>query len=313
MPKVKTIFTFVILFLMATLNGCSTTKKPLITTQPDSQPTKVLLLGLTHFANPGADTFNSEVDDFFSERRQSEIEEVNTALAKFNADKVFLECTSHKQKKFDDEYDAFTNNQLDLKAIPGNDGVNERYQIGFKLANKLQLDRVNCVDAGGLWLGDAAMQIAELQYPEILQQFVAKMNVMIDEMDTHLATHTLREHLLKLNELPSLMFNHNMYVETFAHIIDQTATEVYPPITADLNDEKYGDYQAVGIDKKYIGADLTGEWFKRNVKIFAKVNEQLETNDEAIILVFGQGHIKILRQLFEDHPDFEVIEVSEYL
>ncbi len=69
----------------------------------------------------------------------------------------------------------------------------------------------------------------------------------------------------------------------------------------------------VGFPDHHIGADLVGEWYKRNLRIYANVWRAVQEGDDRVLLMIGQGHVWTLRQFFRENPDFEVVPVDELL
>lgn len=268
----------------------------------DDQQIEVLLLGVWHFSNPGLDEYNTEVDNYFSDRRQKEIIEVNTKLAAFKPKKIFIERKSWAQNIVDSIYNA---PDFDPKEVPNNRGVSETYQIGFKLGKMLGHQKLYCVDAPGLWLGSTLNKVADEQYKKINDQYNAKFTQLIKEEGDFLNKHTIREGLLRYNTAESLAANHDWYVSFAAQVVDHTKEEDF-----DFSDE---DGMQVTLDEKYIGAELLAEWYRRNIKIYSKILEAVEAGDKKVLVVFGQGHIPILRQLFKDNPKFKIVEVAEVL
>jgi hypothetical protein len=61
------------------------------------------------------------------------------------------------------------------------------------------------------------------------------------------------------------------------------------------------------------GADLLAAWYERNIRIFANLHRLGLNPDDRVFLVFGAGHIPILRQLVEDSPYFCVEDPLRYL
>ncbi len=53
----------------------------------------------------------------------------------------------------------------------------------------------------------------------------------------------------------------------------------------------------------YQKTDLATNWYKRNLRIFTNVIEITEPGDR-LLLIIGAGHLKILRELAEDHPGY---------
>lgn len=69
----------------------------------------------------------------------------------------------------------------------------------------------------------------------------------------------------------------------------------------------------VGFPDHHIGADLVGEWYKRNLRIYANIWRTTRAESDRVMLLMGQGHIWSLRQFFRENPDFEVVPVREVL
>jgi hypothetical protein len=57
------------------------------------------------------------------------------------------------------------------------------------------------------------------------------------------------------------------------------------------------------------GADLLSFWwYNRNVRIFRKLQTITESPKDRILVIFGNGHAAVLRQLIECSPEYEFIE-----
>lgn len=69
----------------------------------------------------------------------------------------------------------------------------------------------------------------------------------------------------------------------------------------------------IGFTEHHMGADMVAQWYKRNLRIYANVSYDVESNDDRVVLMMGQAHIWTLRQFFRDNPDFEVVPVSSVL
>jgi Family of unknown function (DUF5694) len=110
--------------------------------RPEARP-RLLVLGLSHFANPGRDVNDVRVDDMLGPARQRQIEALFNALAKWKPTHVAVEWPITKQAELDKRYQAFRRGRYKL-------GVNEVYQVGFRLAAKLGLPRVDAIDWNGM-------------------------------------------------------------------------------------------------------------------------------------------------------------------
>src|SRR5690606_7112626 len=105
---------------------------------PENRPT-LFVLGAPHFANPGRDLINLEVEDVRSERRQTEIEVVVAELARFRPTHVVVEVDPARQAELNDRYQAYLEVQHELSR-------NEVEQLGFRLAAAAGLEAVFAID-----------------------------------------------------------------------------------------------------------------------------------------------------------------------
>jgi len=59
------------------------------------------------------------------------------------------------------------------------------------------------------------------------------------------------------------------------------------------------------------GADIIASWwYSRNLRIFRKLQLITESQEDRIILIFGNGHAPILRNLLESSPEYEFVEFN---
>ena len=69
-----------------------------------------------------------------------------------------------------------------------------------------------------------------------------------------------------------------------------------------------------GAGDLFIGADSVARWYKRNIRISANVYDITDFDKEdRILMIYGAGHVWQLRQFFTDSPDFDYVEVNDYL
>ncbi|MFN7118502.1 MAG: DUF5694 domain-containing protein [Saprospiraceae bacterium] len=240
---------------------------------------KVMILGMSHFGNPNQDVVNLQMDDVLAEKRQKEIQAVTDKLAKFKPTKIALEIQPEQQNKVDQNYKDYKNGKYQLRR-------NEAEQIGYRLAKQLDLPRVHCVDATNHWFFDSLMTYAAQHgQAQMMQNAFAPVMQMVQEEEAYLRTHTIGEHLLKLNDPKQILKSNAFYLSSFPK---------------------------VGEGESYIGTELVADWYKRNMKIYTNVLRFAEEGDR-ILIIFGQGHARLLRHFFEDTFDFEIVEVTDYL
>jgi hypothetical protein len=63
----------------------------------------------------------------------------------------------------------------------------------------------------------------------------------------------------------------------------------------------------------FVGADVVAQWYRRNFCIFANIAATIESPEDRVLVLFGQGHAPYLRELVKSSPDLELVEASEYL
>ena len=65
----------------------------------------------------------------------------------------------------------------------------------------------------------------------------------------------------------------------------------------------------------HAGADLVANWYHRNLIIFQNLIQvtNFEAAEERILIIYGQGHVKYLRDLLQESPYYEYVEVNDYL
>jgi hypothetical protein len=63
----------------------------------------------------------------------------------------------------------------------------------------------------------------------------------------------------------------------------------------------------------YESADRIMNWYNRELRIFANLNRITEFPNDRVLLIVGARHLKILRDLALDSPQFCLVEVENYL
>ena len=271
MTFIKTISTFLITLLLATTAFG----------QGSKHKTKILLIGTIHFETPHLDAHELKTDDFLAPKRQQELEELTGILKQTNADKLMIEKPLKEQKQIDSLYKAYLQNKYKLT-------VSEREQIGFRLAEKLNLKEINCVDIFYGMTHDSLLSVTAKEKNQLylLKELGTTANNLKLEFDSVVKRNSITEVLKYINKKELLQKNLSLYLKYIAK---------------------------VGAGENYIGAEAVSDWYLRNLAIYANVITQINANDKYVILIFGQGHIPILKHLLQNNDDFEVIEVNSVL
>ena len=67
----------------------------------------------------------------------------------------------------------------------------------------------------------------------------------------------------------------------------------------------------VGEDDNFVGADATASWWHRNFRMFAIIQRYAQPG-ERVLVIGGQGHTAILKQLLDD-DERRAVDVTPYL
>lgn len=251
----------------------------LLSTPTWGQAVQVMVLGTYHFANPGLDLFNAQVDDVLSRQRQQEVAAVVDALAGFRPTVVAVEARA---------------DELPGRALPGyrrllDEGGelrrNEIEQIGFRLARQLRLPQVVGVDAPGSFPFEAvrayaarAGRAAELQ--QALDVLAARTRDF-EALTRQLSVGALLRHL---NQPEAIRLDHGWIMQTLSY----------------------------GGGAEQPGAELVGRWMARNAAICARLLQVVRPGDRVLLLI-GAGHSPLLRQCVQDMPGWQRVEPGPYL
>lgn len=243
---------------------------------PDGKPdTKMLLVGTWHFDYPGLDAHVTDDDkrvDVLSDKRQAEMAEVLDHLAGFEPDAIALECD--RGSDYAERYHRFLAGELEEER-------DERYQIGFRLARRFELDDVHCVDAGS--------------FAEDHMKKLRAMEAIPEEYDFE-SDDEMSQRYRRWLEFKDRLVKEATLLEGLAYSNRE-----------DVLDAGYGAY-LVGDFKlgEHGGADaLALHWYNRNLRIFRNIQSLAERGHERILVLFGSGHMQILKDLADSSPEFE--------
>lgn len=238
----------------------------------------LLILGTDHFANPGLDYAQIEVADVLSEEKQREITAVLTTLATFKPTKIAVEAPYDKAESLNQLYAAYRAGSHELTR-------NEIQQMGFRLAVQLNHEQLYAIDhPGGHIPFDAALAYAEEHQPDFVTKFqetIARWEAKSNQLQQ---TASVREILREYNSPAFIADNHQLYL----------------------------DLTAVGAGDTYIGAEALAGWYDRNIRIFANL-QQIMQPEERVLVIYGLGHLAILRELAGSCADIDVANTLDYL
>ncbi|REJ79308.1 MAG: hypothetical protein DWQ47_00780 [Acidobacteria bacterium] len=245
----------------------------------DDERVAVLLVGSYHMSNPGLDRFNLKADDVLAEKRQKEISDLVERLADFKATKVAVEAPWGHEPTLE-RWQKYIAGEIELRK-------SESEQVGFRLAKKMGHQKIYPVDVR-MMLDDKELGPVIAANPE----FQKKMGEMdkfggqaMEQMGKWLSEGTISYMLYQMNRPEMLKLAHTPYVGYFLPMVK---------------------------DENYAGADYVTVWYQRNLRIFANLTRISEKGDR-IFVIYGQGHIPIIKQLVESSPDYCTVDPLPFL
>lgn len=249
---------------------------------------KVLLVGSWHFQYPGLDAHVTNEENrinIYSNSRQKELQELLDYIAVFKPTKILVESgpiTGYIKYN----YNEWKAGREELMA-------NERSQIGMRLVERFKLDTIYGVDDWPL--------IMDLHYDSLLTN--------IPYLDS-----IYKRHYFGGNDtLHSLYTKFYDYQERFQ--FNNTLLESFKYLNSDkVLNRSFGAYIAGGqfVSEEKEGPDaLSMFWFNRNLRIFRNIQRIETTENDRILILFGSGHISILKWFFECSPEYELLKFNE--
>lgn len=266
MHKLRCLFVLLALWCAEASAGSSNAQSP---------PTRVMVVGLFHFDNPGRDLFNARVDDVLAPRRQAEIEHLTRALARFEPDSVLVEWPAGTT---DERYAQYRDGTLPPSR-------NEVVQLGFRLAAERGLSRVHGIDVPGEFPFDAVQAFAvKSDRAAELGAIMKDIGVEVEDLSRRIEKQDFTAVLRHMNQPERLLRGHGVYMRMLRF--------------------GQGDEQP--------GAALVSAWYARNLAICARLVQTVPAGGRAVVF-YGEGHAWLLRRCIVETPGFELVEPNDYL
>lgn len=244
----------------------------------DRAPVPVLVIGTYHMANPGIDWFNIEADDVLTEERQSEIEEVIRRLLKFEPTKVAVEGP-FRDPQLAKRFANIANGAPMLR--------NEIDQLGIRLALAAEHSEIYGIDVQDVFF-DPELETLAAKTPEHQASWTALQNEgreVVEEISRFLQEHSVLETLRYLNSPEALRQNLAAYLDLILPIFEP---------------------------ENYVGPDVVGNWYRRNLRIFANLTS-IASNGDRIVVFYGQGHAPLLSHFISVSTRFILADPLECL
>lgn len=271
-----------ITFLVFSSCGSETTNKSDIKSPSDFFPAeraKVLVVGTFHFDYPGLDvnkTADEDKIDVLKEPKKSEVTELVEYIKKFKPTKIAIEAF--------DIWNA-TEKLRKYKSGQFRDQRAERYQLAMRIADELKIDTLYSIDAPSF--DNDLYKLDTAYFERLFKDFDFKSEDPFNGM-----TSQWIEYSNKIIPKTNLL-------QYFKYVNSKKTHQ------ADFGAYLVGDFK---LDNGR-GADILSIWwYNRNLRIFRKLQQITENPNDRILVIFGNGHAAILRQLLESSPKYEFVE-----
>lgn len=251
----------------------------------DVHQTKIMTLGVFHFAYPNLDVVKVDTENQISvldEPYQSEIISITNSIKEFNPTIIAVEMRPDKQSRIDSLYSLYLNGNFKLKK-------DEIHQLGFRIGKIANVRKIACVDDPGRHY-DNLLEL--FNNSSRLANFENYLNNSPDSLllDRHPEPkiHSIIDALIKNNNPENIKQGLSTYLlNTFKY------------------EEKSGDFTGVDFE--------TGRWFNRNLRIFRNIQRIDASKDDRILLIIGSGHLNLLNWFIDTSKEFELVSPLPYL
>ncbi|MDJ1485589.1 DUF5694 domain-containing protein [Cytophagaceae bacterium YF14B1] len=247
--------------------------------QNESEKIQVYLLGTFHFGKT-SDTHSTPFPDLFSARRQKELEQIATSIVQAGVNKLFVE----RSYTLREEMDSLGKLYMEHGLLDSMEKSNEIYQVGFRAKQKNPAITIVPVDRK-MELPSTELDEYEAMNPDSdFGGAFFKEPYKFSHKKKKLSESTLQEFLIDLNS----ELNRKLSQSDFLHY-----------------SLSYGD------KSNFTGTRFTLSWYERNLIIFTNILRNIDpATDKKILILFGASHTAVLRQFFENHNRFQIIEIQ---
>jgi hypothetical protein len=205
-------------------------------------------------------------------------------LEKYRPTKIVVECDVETSAPVQERFAKYLAGDYELS-------VNEREQLGFRLAKNLKDKKIYCVDTNT----DSPGNATDYNYFEYAANH-PELDALLNSTQKNMQAEYDRR-----NE----RFVNQPMVKQFLYLNDPAQIE---------ND--HADYfylLRIGEGTKYIGANWLASWYNRNFKIIAHIIRVTDSSQDRVLAIYGAGHLKLLNQIATESRYFQIESPSKYL
>lgn len=245
---------------------------------PQNDKAQVGFLWVFHFVSQN-NLMKQKFSDISSEESQRQILELVDKLKKFSPTKIAVERPYYSHETLNARYKAYLEGDYKLSS-------EETDQIAFRLGKALGHKELYVVYHEGSYEIDPVIKYAEKAGQKHLYDSVLSTGrKMLSKLDRIIEEEGIVEGLKYMNSDEARHLNHL----TYHHLLQ------------------------IGERNNRIGADLVADWYEVNLKIFSNIRELAKNEKDKILIIYGQGHSKILEDLIKESPDLSLVDMSDLL
>ncbi|WP_449389047.1 DUF5694 domain-containing protein [Chryseobacterium lineare] len=246
--------------------------------------TKVLVVGSFHFDYPNLDAHKTEKGDqvdVLSPKTAKEVTELVDYIKKFKPTKIAIEAFPNWN----------ANQKLkDYKEGKYNDKRDERYQLAMRIAKDLGINELYSIDANSV-LDDLQEKFGKtdsLYFKNLSAEYDFQSNDPASKQYDAFFKSTEPKNFKSLLDMFKFMNGKEYHQHEYGAYLS-------------------GDFKL----RKYDGADMLAlYWYNRNLRIFRNIQNIPHNPEDRLLIIVGNGHASVLRQLFTSSPDFNYIEFN---
>lgn len=272
-----------LLLLSSALLGATGSRAdiPVLRDRAPSERPSLVVVGVAHFGNPGGDAINVRVDDVLAPARQREVRAVVDALAAYRPTHVVVEFPGDRQNELDARYRAYRAGEYVLTR-------NEVDQLGLRLAAELGLERVHAAD----WNDYPPGTEADYDFAAWAERHghKARLDRLLDRKRA-----SRQEALLARSSIGAFL------------------CEINAPEALARDARAYFDYALFGDTTVNPGAVWVGNWYARNLRIFANLVRLAPKPADRVVAIYGAGHKPLLDRYAAESHAFEVDDAAAVL
>ncbi len=274
--------TFICIFLVCLSTSVFAQKKP--SDYFRNPKTKVLVVGSFHFDYPNLDAHKINKEDqidVLSPKTAKEVTELVEYIKRFKPTKIAIEA-----------WPGWNANQKLKEYNEGKhrDKRDERYQLAMRIANELTINELFSIDA------ESVLDDLEKHFGKTDSAFFKNLSKDYDfRSDDPISQDFIA--FYKSSE-PK---NFKSLLDTFTYLNSKESHQY-----------GYGAYLSGDFKlREYDGSDMLAlYWYSRNLRMFRNIQNIPHNSEDRILVIAGNGHAAVLRQLFTSSAEYDFTEFS---